>query len=513
MFDWTSGYVAEVDYTYGYYRELNPVLQRFALVYAGLRPPSVYTGCELGFGQGVSLNIHAAAYGGQWWGTDFNPAQAGFARELAHHAQSGVQLFDDSFAEFAARPDLPQFDAIGLHGIWSWISDENRAVIVDFVRRKLKVGGVLYISYNTLPGWAAAMPLRHLLVSHAEFTGSLATGIVGRIDSALDFAERLFAAGPLYGRANPAVQERLKKIKEQNRNYLAHEYFNRDWTPMHFAEVADCLKAAKLNYAASAHLCDQVDVLNLTAEMQKLVAEARHPILRETVRDFCTNQQFRRDLWLRGLRRLTPLEQSDALRETGFVLTVAAEKISMKVNGALGEASLQEAVYRPLIEALADQQGAPKTLAELTARPALKALTMGQLTQALAVLVGAGYAHPVQSPDAIEKARLVTQRLNAYLLERARCSGDISFLASPVIGGGVAVGRIEQLFLLARTAGRPRPEQWAEFVWEILAAQGQKIVKEGKPLETPEENRTQLRAEAETFASSRLATLVALGIA
>jgi len=44
---------------------------------------------------------------------------------------------------------LPDFDYIGLHGIWSWISDENRQVIVDFIRKKLKVGGVLYISYNT----------------------------------------------------------------------------------------------------------------------------------------------------------------------------------------------------------------------------------------------------------------------------------------------------------------------------------------------------------------------------
>ena len=68
---------------------------------------------------------------------------------------AAAKLFDQAFAEFCARPDLPDFDFIGLHGIWSWISDENRAVIVDFIRRKLKVGGVLYISYNTQPGWAA----------------------------------------------------------------------------------------------------------------------------------------------------------------------------------------------------------------------------------------------------------------------------------------------------------------------------------------------------------------------
>ena len=53
--------VADLDYTFGYYAELNP--NRIALTFlrAGLAPPDVKTACELGFGQGVSINIHAAA--------------------------------------------------------------------------------------------------------------------------------------------------------------------------------------------------------------------------------------------------------------------------------------------------------------------------------------------------------------------------------------------------------------------------------------------------------------------
>lgn len=104
--------------------------------------------------------------------TDFNPSQAGFAQELAAASGAGAQLFDQAFAEFCNRPDLPDFDFIGLHGLWSWISDENRAVIVDFIRRKLKVGGVLYISYNAQPGWAAMVPMRDLLAEYSEVMGA-----------------------------------------------------------------------------------------------------------------------------------------------------------------------------------------------------------------------------------------------------------------------------------------------------------------------------------------------------
>ncbi len=51
----------------------------------------------------MSANLHAAASVVQWAGTDFNPAQAGFAQELAGVADSGAQLFDEAFDQFCSR--------------------------------------------------------------------------------------------------------------------------------------------------------------------------------------------------------------------------------------------------------------------------------------------------------------------------------------------------------------------------------------------------------------------------
>ena len=61
MSDWTSGYVADIGYTFGYYAELNPLRVRLAFLNQGLVFPEVGTACELGFGQGLSANLHAAA--------------------------------------------------------------------------------------------------------------------------------------------------------------------------------------------------------------------------------------------------------------------------------------------------------------------------------------------------------------------------------------------------------------------------------------------------------------------
>lgn len=89
MTDWSAGYVTDIGYTFGYYAELNPQRLALPLLAAGIVPPKVESACELGFGQGMSVNIHAAASTASWWGTDFNPSQAGFAQELAGVSTDG----------------------------------------------------------------------------------------------------------------------------------------------------------------------------------------------------------------------------------------------------------------------------------------------------------------------------------------------------------------------------------------------------------------------------------------
>ena len=511
MSDWTAGYVADIGYTYGYYLELNPLRVQLAFLNAGLLPPKVGTACELGFGQGLSANLHAAASVVQWAGTDFNPAQAGFAQELAEVSGNGAKLYDEAFDQFASRPDLPEFDYIGLHGIWSWISDANRTVVVDFIRRKLKVGGVLYISYNTQPGWAAMVPMRDLLTQHAEVLGADGSGIVSRIDGALAFADQLFAANPAYARANPQVADRLKQIKGQNRNYVAHEYFNRDWQPMSFAKMAEWLQSAKLQWACSANLLEALDAVNLSAEQQALLKGLPDAQFCQTVRDFCVNQQFRKDYWVKGARSLSPLDKAEGLRALRVVLLQPRADVSLKVNGSLGEATLQEAVYAPLLDQLADHKA--RSLAQLESLLAPAGINFAQLTEAVVVLCGTGALCQVQDESIVSKAKKHTDKLNLHLMAKSRSSSELSYLASPLTGGGVGVPRFHQLFLLGRLQGLKQPAEWAKFGWNILAAQGQRLIKDGKTLADPVDNLAELTAQAQAFADKTLPLLKALQIA
>jgi SAM-dependent methyltransferase len=510
MTDWTSGYMADIGYTFGYYQELNPLRARLALINAGLVPPESGVHCELGYGQGLSANIHGAASGSTWHATDFNPTQAAFAQSLAAASGANAHLTDEAFADFCMRKDLPEFDSIGLHGIWSWINDENRAVIVDFIRRKLKVGGVLYISYNTQPGWAAMLPMRDLLTEHSEVMGVAGQGISKRIDGALEFADKLLATNPTYLKVNPVVAERLKGMKAQNRNYLAHEYFNLDWLPMPFSKMAQWLSAAKVDFACSADYLGHIDQVNLTGEQQALLKEIPDAMFQQTIRDFMVNQQFRKDYWVKGARRLNPLEQAEAFRAQKVILATYRADVSLKVNGVLGEATMQETVYNPILDALADHK--PKTLGQLEQAIKGHNIVFAQLTQAVMILAASATLVAVQEEALIPKVKKQTDKLNAFLMDKARGSTDITYLASPVTGGGVMVNRFQQLFLLALSQGKKLPADWAQFTWQVLAAQGQKIVKEGNTLVTPEENLAELGLQATAFATKQLPIMKALQV-
>jgi len=139
-------------------------------------------------------------------------------------------------------------------------------------------------------------------------------------------------------------------------------------------------------------------------------------------------------------------------------------------------------------------------------------LTFSQLTQAIAILTGIGAVAIAQDASLVPKAKMKTDRLNQSLMERARSSTDINFLVSPVTGIAVSVARFQQLFCMALKQGRKTPEEWAEFVFQLLNAQGQRLMKDGQVLENVDDNRAELLRQAQEFTAEQKPLLKALEI-
>lgn len=474
MKDWTEGYIADIGYTFGYFKELNPHRMRLALLNSGVKIPKQITACELGFGQGLSAAIHAAASDIKWYGNDFLPGQAKLAQSLVEAAGADAEFSDESFAEFLAREDLPKFDFICLHGVWTWVSDQNRSLILQFIQKNLKVGGVVYLSYNTQIGWAQIMPLRRLLVQHTERMGAKGAGSAQKIRDSLKFAEKLFATQTLHAHNNSQVQPKLQELLSQDPHYLAHEYYNKDWLPMDFADLSEQMAAHKLEYIASANYLDLIEAINHTPEQIKFLNEISDIALRENARDFMVDKKFRKDYWAKGVLELNQYDMVDALRAERVVLTKNRGAVSLVFEGALGFVDLSPEIYDPILDFLADYQ--PHSLAEIEqAMSANPQIGLQEIVQAMLLFTHRGDLQTAQTDEQIAKALPKTTALNLHLIKLARGEDKIHHLASPVTGGGIDASRIQQLMILGYQQGKQTLEELVNFVWQIFVSQGEPL--------------------------------------
>jgi len=318
-----------------------------------------------------------------------------------------------------------------------------------------------------------------------------------------------------YFKATPQLAERIKALQQQNRNYLAHEYLNRHWTPIFFTQMAEQMAQAKLTFAAHANPLNCIDALNHPKELQAILQGIQNPIFREAVRDMGINQTFRRDIYVRGPRRQPPADQRAALLDPTYALVVDRAACNLTIKTAAGEAVLQPNLYDPILDRMAQS---PATGHELLALPAVQAQGgAGRLMQALVVMVGSGYVYPCAEPDAQRAAQDSCNRFNATVMARTTRGGDaaeFSSLASARTGSGVTAPRLPQLYLQA-VAAQPQAadSDLAAVVWRQLKAAAQRLMKDGKSLEGDAANLEELVARIAEWRRDSLPLLQQLRIA
>lgn len=512
MADWSMGYQTDLQYTYGYFRMNNPLYAKYLFTSQGYAFPDMSGGgvknaCELGFGQGVSITMHAAASDTSWAGNDFNPVQVSHARHFADNAHTTVLLSDDSFEQFANRDDLPEFDFICMHGIWSWISPENQQFVIDFVSKHLKVGGVFYISYNVSPGFIVFEPMRHLmneinkhmLGSHMNAEQKLAT--------VKDALKQLVAVKPSYANVFPGLEKRIDKTFENDFHYLVGEYLNTYWDVTHHSVICEKLQSAKLEYALSAHATDLMDSLNLTGEQQEYLAQFRGTPLYETCRDLIVNRQFRTDYFVKGARRLGPAAQQREYDNLSVVLVKAMEDFEYSIDSRLGKAELRKDVYEPVLKVLSDHK--PHTIGEIKEK--VTASTKGKvsiehITEAVNALVFSGNCEPaICDADTIARNEEKCKSLNISIINDFNDT-PLAFLSSPVTQGALSVGKVTLMVLqIYLKHNRPKNHDVMEKdVMEILTSGKNTLNNEGKPVTEPEEQRKIVKNLIKDFYNKQL---------
>jgi SAM-dependent methyltransferase len=327
-----AGYITDVEYTGDFFPHLAPARLAYVAAINGYRPPPLdarFTWCELGCGQGVTSLLLAATHpAGEFHACDFNAAHIEQAKALRRAGGVGnVRFLAKSFGEMLDE-DLPPFDFIVMHGVYSWVPEAARGEIRELVRRRLKPGGLLMVSYNAMPGWAHLQPIRRMMRTHAE---SLPGSSLDRARAAFAYVDFLARNRAGYFATLPAAAEHLKRIAAHDIRYVAHEYLTPHGDPFWFDEVASAMDAAGLAFAGSMTPADNYPELMMPEAFRSLVESAPTRAALEAHRDVVLNTSFRQDLYAaQATAPLNPEIGLDALAATAFCLANLPESLPLK---------------------------------------------------------------------------------------------------------------------------------------------------------------------------------------
>ncbi|HYE51116.1 MAG TPA: hypothetical protein VEB20_16080, partial [Azospirillaceae bacterium] len=162
-------------------------------------------------------------------------------------------------------------------------------------------------------------------------------------------------------------------------------------------------------------------------------------------------------------------------------------------------------VYTPLADALAE---GPKSVRELQGILG-NATNLAGVVQALSLLTHVGSVAPLRPPADPATAR----RLNRVLCARARASDTFQALAAPATGSFVVANLVERLALNGLDEGvAADAAALARHAWGALAARGQRLIRDGKPIDSAEENTAELQTQIGRFLNDKLPLWRTMGV-
>lgn len=462
---WGGGYVTDIAYLSGYYRQQSPTDLAVACLLGNVASdiPAVYEAMsylELGCGRGLgALALAASNPGWHVTGIDFNPAHIAEARQLAAMAGlSNVTFHEADLArlDHEATAAIPMADVISMHGLWSWVAVPVQEGIVRLLATKLRAGGVLHVSYNSLPGWQSGLGLQRLLF---EAGSRLAFRSDRQVRAAAAVVKELHAAEARHLVRTPFGDNLIERLEKMPTEYLAHEYMNASWRPVFHADVVAALRPAKLEWVAAVDLLENFPTLMLTDAQRVVQDRFEDPIMRELVKDMCHPRSLRQDVFVRGPRRITNAERDAALCELTLSLTVCADEFIYEATLPAGRATLEPSFYKPIVAALAR---APLRVAELLSLPDLEG-RRDNPAELVGMLLGTGQAVVVARPGAAPErtAHRFNHALTHALLRSGRSQAGAA-MASFRLGAGLACLPVELLVLdMLAEQGQDDPTAWA----------------------------------------------------
>jgi SAM-dependent methyltransferase len=182
-----------------------------------------YRVLELGCGDGANL-LPLAYYRRRSTFVGVDSSRGAISTANARRADLSLRNLEFVHSDFdaaAAHLEGP-FDFVLAHGVFSWVTDEQRNALLELCKATLRPGGIVYLNYNARPGWNVRGMVREFLLAHTAASLDLRARTERAQEVARSTAAALAAADEHpYQRL---MEREFRFVADNDPTYVAHEF-------------------------------------------------------------------------------------------------------------------------------------------------------------------------------------------------------------------------------------------------------------------------------------------------
>jgi protein-L-isoaspartate O-methyltransferase len=274
----------------------HPDRQAAVASFLGMHPPDVAQ-CrvlEVGCNDGANLIPMAMSLpSAQFVGCDLSARALDTGRRMiAELGMSNITLVEEDLS--ALSPSHGTFDYIVAHGVYSWVPASVRDALFALASTRLSPNGVMFVSFNVLPGCRVrqvAWEILHAHVDHLEDPRM-------RVGEARKLARILADGGKVWHDADEAVRAEFRAIAQRSDSALCHDDLAVPNDPFYFRDFVAHAARFGLKYLAEVDL-HSMSAAGVSTDARALLS-GLDPLSREQYLDFVRLRRFRQSLLQRG---------------------------------------------------------------------------------------------------------------------------------------------------------------------------------------------------------------------
>ena len=277
-----------------------PFLESYARL-LGLSPAPASTAriLEIGSSYGGNLISQALFYPkATFTGIEIAPTQVSVGKTYIDQLGiTNLNLLEGDVNE--SHDHLGTYDYIIAHGFYSWVDEETKDNFLRLCKEHLAENGILYMSYNTYPGWHKMDSVRALLefankdidtLNHREKVrhGKTVASKLGALMLEYDTVKNQQAS----------FLQSLRQTLQKQDCYVGHDHLEPVNTPVYFHQCMDHMAEHGFTYLCDCDLnLSFPDVYDETLRTQLQELAPHDPLAREQYIDFMLNTAFRKSLF------------------------------------------------------------------------------------------------------------------------------------------------------------------------------------------------------------------------